>query len=181
MIGISPIGISGFGRILVYGYKRVPFPPAIITTGTSFKIPCGFFFFATFSSRNKMSDTTPFVVTTGSAVMECCTINACAFACSFLEILLGSVFIRPDTGAFSSPVRISQRRISPSVTTPSSFCCSLVTNKIPLALRSMRCIASTTVLSGDIKNNANCSVFIWEPPCFFFRFLQENVLFFYLP
>ena len=108
--------------------------------------------------------------------MECCTINACAFACSFLEILLGSVFIRPDTGAFSSPVRISQRRISPSVTTPSSFCCSLVTNKIPLALRSMRCIASTTVLSGDIKNNANCSVFIWEPPCFFFRFLQENVL-----
>ena len=32
-IGTSPTGISGLGSIFVYGYRRVPFPPAIITIG----------------------------------------------------------------------------------------------------------------------------------------------------
>ena len=30
-IGFSPIGIIGFGRIVVYGRRRLPFPPARIT------------------------------------------------------------------------------------------------------------------------------------------------------
>src|SRR6185295_1178519 len=32
-IGYSPTGISGFGSAVVYGFSRVPLPPARITTG----------------------------------------------------------------------------------------------------------------------------------------------------
>src|SRR2546421_9575737 len=32
-IGYSPTGISGLGNDVVYGFRRVPFPPARITTG----------------------------------------------------------------------------------------------------------------------------------------------------
>ena len=152
-----------------------------MTTGTLSKerLPSLTSIFCSCSKR--MSITIPFELSTGNAVIEYRLITSCADATSLRYTDLGLRFIRRLICSCRFPVLISQRRISPSVTTPSSFCCSLVTNKIPLALRSMRCIASTTVLSGDIKNNANCSVFIWEPPCFFFRFLQENVLFFYLP
>src|SRR4029077_7056888 len=32
-IGYSPTGISGFGNAVVYGFNRVPLPPARMTTG----------------------------------------------------------------------------------------------------------------------------------------------------
>ena len=98
--------------------------------------------------------------------------------CSFLVILLGLIFITFATAALSSPVRINQRLISPSVITPSSFCCSFTTNKIPLALRSIFCIASTTVLSGDIKNNVSCSAFI-KTSLFFLIFHDKYIFHIY--
>ena len=56
------MGINGFGKILVYGYNLVPFPPAIITTGTSFNVPFISLCTAAFSSRKIISDTTPLAV-----------------------------------------------------------------------------------------------------------------------
>src|SRR5688572_33494332 len=32
-MGYSPTGINGFGRAVVYGFSRVPLPPARMTTG----------------------------------------------------------------------------------------------------------------------------------------------------
>ena len=34
MTALSPIGMSGFGSTRVNGSRRVPFPPAMMTTGT---------------------------------------------------------------------------------------------------------------------------------------------------
>ena len=34
MMGSSPTGMRGLGRIFVYGYSRVPSPPAMMTTGS---------------------------------------------------------------------------------------------------------------------------------------------------
>ena len=154
------MGINGFGKILVYGYNLVPFPPAIITTGTSFNVPFISLCTAAFSSRKIISDTTPLAVTTGNAVIEYCCMSIFALFCSFFTIFLGAVFINFSIAACKSPERINHRRISPSVRTPVNFCLLSVTKRIPLALESIFCIASTTVLSEEIKNLSNCSAFI---------------------
>ena len=43
-MGTSPIGINGFGRIFVYGYNLVPFPPAIMISFVSAKRLSEYFF-----------------------------------------------------------------------------------------------------------------------------------------
>ncbi len=66
-MGCSPTGISGLGRIFVYGYSRVPSPPAIITTGISTCLRLS-------KSRpwaKMMSVMMPRLFRTGSASMQC--------------------------------------------------------------------------------------------------------------
>ena len=64
IIGLSFIGTKGFGRTFVNGFKRVPFPPAIITTFI-FNFLSIFFLDLKNDCHNKTFFTILFLLTTG--------------------------------------------------------------------------------------------------------------------
>ena len=146
-MGVSPIGISGFGSILVYGYNRVPFPPAIITTGTPFStFLSGLCCRSIKSACNTISTIFSLSFKIGKAVIPYCCIISCAFALSACSKYLGDSFIAIFTVACKSPVLMSHLLISPSVIHPTRHPASSSMNKIPFALLSIFSIASTIVI-----------------------------------
>ena len=143
---MSPIGISGLGNIFVYGYSLVPFPPAIITTGTSQRTSFDCSILASISCKKHISMISFCSLTIGNAVITFCFINS--LDSDFLHIgnESGLVFIISLASESRLPDINNHLLISPSESAPHKQLLSSITNTIPAELSSIFFIASAILV-----------------------------------
>ena len=146
---LSPTGTRGLGITLVNGFKRVPLPPAIITTGSFIFSRCCVSGILKKSDQKYTSTNSPSLLTTG---MHSALSESILFLTTCMSSLGKAYFFCLSTitesGLSKDTLCMIARWISPMVTMPSK--CSSVNTKSILTFWASICFKVNNKLSPEL-------------------------------